>query len=127
MLDVAIIGAGAAGLGAAKAAAANGLSYKILEAACPSEALSICRDHDGPIHMILTDVVMPEMSGPEMFVRASKLRPDTRVLYMSAYTAELLSPHGLDSDRAFLHKPFSLAGLQRRVRQVLDGGGRPPN
>ncbi len=97
--------------------------YTVLVAAGGAEALEIARRHDGPIHLLLTDVVMPEMSGRELMHRITQVRPDTRVLYMSGYADEAIAHHGvLDPGTAFMQKPFTPGTLATKVRAVLDGG-----
>lgn len=88
--------------------------YRALEARDGREALEICENHSS-IHLVLTDVVMPNMSGGELASRLARLRPDLRVVLMSGYTAE----PGLDST-AFLEKPFTSITLAEKIRQVLD-------
>src|SRR6266705_363789 len=96
--------------------------YTVLVAAGGAEALEIARRHDGPIHLLLTDVVMPEMSGRELMHRITQVRPDTRVLYMSGYADEAIAHHGvLDPGTAFMQKPFTPGTLATKVRAVLDG------
>ena len=93
----------------------------MLEAADGAEALAFCQRHAGSIHLMLTDIIMPRMSGRELHQRAAVLRPDMRVLFMSGYphtTSERPLP---DTPHAFLEKPFTLDTLARKVRQVLDG------
>lgn len=98
--------------------------YRVLVAAGGKEALEIARGHAGPIHLLLTDVVMPEMSGRELMHRLTELRPGVRVLYMSGYSDEAIAHHGvLDPGTAFMQKPFTPAALSHKVREVLDGGG----
>jgi PAS domain S-box-containing protein len=97
--------------------------YTVLEASHPDEALQIESEYDGPIHLLLTDVVMPGMNGRQLADRLVDLRPDLKVLYMSGYADEALGPDGT-LGRELLAKPFTPAGLVRKVREVLDAGGR---
>jgi two-component system cell cycle sensor histidine kinase/response regulator CckA len=95
--------------------------YRILEASHGGEALRVCAQHPSPIDLLLTDVVMPQMSGAELAERLKPLRPDMRVLYMSGYTEDALGNHGvLSPETAFLYKPFTPDSLRRTVRGVLD-------
>jgi CheY-like chemotaxis protein len=96
--------------------------YQVLEARHGAEALKLSARHQGPIHLMVTDVVMPEMSGRELAQRLMPLRPDMRVLYMSGYTTDdAIVRHGvLDSGIAFIAKPFTPDGLAAKVRDVLD-------
>lgn len=95
--------------------------YTVLEARHGVEALLISDRHTGPIHLLLTDVIMPQLNGRGLAQRLTSLRPDTKVLYMSGYTTKDLISHGmLDAGVAFLQKPFTPDGLALRVRQVLD-------
>jgi two-component system cell cycle sensor histidine kinase/response regulator CckA len=95
--------------------------YTVLEASKPSEALATCQQYEGPIHLLLTDVVMPQMSGRELAEELSSLRPKTKILYMSGYTDEAIFRHGvLDPGMPFLQKPFTTEVIVRKVRQVLD-------
>jgi PAS domain S-box-containing protein len=98
--------------------------YTVLTAADPAAALALSDRHAGPIHLLLTDVVMPEMSGPELRQRLQSRRPRTRVLYMSGYTDEALGRHGvLDLGTFLLQKPFRSGDLVQKVREVLDAPG----
>jgi two-component system cell cycle sensor histidine kinase/response regulator CckA len=94
--------------------------YRVLEAANADEGVLICKEHDGPIHLILTDVVMPGTSGREVAQSVSSLRPQIRVSYMSGYTDDALVRHGmLDGETHFLQKPFTCDSLLIKVRDVL--------
>jgi CheY-like chemotaxis protein len=95
--------------------------YNILEARHGVEALEISERHRGPIHLMVTDVVMPQMSGRELAQRLQPVRPDMKVLYMSGYTDDAIVRHGvLGAGIAFLSKPFTPDALALKVREVLD-------
>ena len=94
--------------------------YKVLEATDGEEALRILRDHPGRIHLLLTDVVMPSIGGPELVRRLRETHPSIRVLYTSGYTDEAIVRHGvLEPGIAFLEKPFTPTTLLTKVREVL--------
>jgi two-component system cell cycle sensor histidine kinase/response regulator CckA len=96
--------------------------YNVLETADPESALSTCANHDGPIHLLLTDVVMPQMSGPAVAEKVLALRPDIKVLYMSGYTDDAIVHHGvLSQEMPFIQKPFSPVALRKKIREVLGG------
>ena len=102
--------------------ALRAVGYSVLIAATPAEALEIAAGHPGPIDLLLSDVVMPGMGGRELAERVDKLRPNTRVLFMSGYTDDAIVRHGVLAARmAFIQKPFSPAALARKIREVLDG------
>jgi PAS domain S-box-containing protein len=95
--------------------------YQVLQAKDGDEALALAGQHDGEIHLMLTDVVMPRMSGRELAERLTPLRPDLKVLYMSGYTDDAIVQHGvLEQGTAFIGKPFSMEALARKVRETLD-------
>jgi CheY-like chemotaxis protein len=95
--------------------------YQVLEAADGNEALLICESHPAPIHLLITDVIMPAMSGRSLAARVTELRPDMQVLYMSGYTDNAIVHHGvLDEGTNFIQKPFSTDVFAIRVREVLN-------
>jgi CheY-like chemotaxis protein len=95
--------------------------YSVLTAQDGEEAIKVSKEHDGPIDLMLTDVVMPKMSGKEVAERLNALRPDMKVLYMSGYTGNAIVHHGvLDREMRFIQKPFTTESLARKVREVLD-------
>lgn len=101
--------------------------YAVLDAENAHDAERQCQQHGGEVHLLLTDVVMREMSGPELARRVQRIRPKTKVLFMSGYTDSAIVHQGvLDPGIAFLPKPFTPSTLAGKVRQVLDGlDGRP--
>jgi PAS domain S-box-containing protein len=96
--------------------------YRVLEAATPDQALEFARNGQQTIDLLLTDVVMPKMSGPEVVRRVRELRPELKAICMSGYTDETVVRHGiLESGVAFLQKPITPDSLRRKIRSVLDG------
>src|SRR6266545_2795641 len=94
--------------------------YRVLEAAGAEEAIETVRGYQQPVDLLLTDVVMPSMGGPDLASRIQTLRPGVKVLYMSGYTDETVFRHGhLEQGRLFLQKPFTPEALARKVREAL--------
>ena len=95
--------------------------YQVLEAASGPEALRLASQTQDPIHLLLTDLVMPQMNGQELAQTLSALHAETKMLYMSGYVGEMVDRHGvLEPGVAFLQKPFTLEILSQKVREVLD-------
>jgi signal transduction histidine kinase len=99
--------------------------YRALEATCGEEALQVCGTHRGPIHLLLVDVVMPGMSGPEVARQVQAARPHIRTLFMSGYTEDAISQHGVTGS-ALLQKPFVPSALAQAVRLALDASSAAP-
>jgi CheY-like chemotaxis protein len=96
--------------------------YTVLEAARPAEALRLCETHASSIHLILSDVMMPEMTGWTLVDQARVLCPEAKVLYMSGYAADTIGRQGMPAPGMILiAKPFSPSELALKVRQTLDG------
>ena len=95
--------------------------YQVLELDTGELAAMVCREHEGQVHLLLTDVVMPAISGPELANQLQSSYPDMRVLYMSGYTDDAIVRHGvLEPGTNFIEKPFTPEALARKVREVLD-------
>ena len=95
--------------------------YKVLEAANGLEAVAVAEKHEEPVHLLMTDLVMPHLSGREVADRLTALKPTLRVLFISGYTEDLIVHQGVESSSVdFLHKPFNLEVLKNKVREVLD-------
>jgi signal transduction histidine kinase/ActR/RegA family two-component response regulator len=98
--------------------------YAVLQAGAGRDALRVVAEHDGPLHLLISDVIMPDMGGRMVADAVRARRPGTRVLFLSGYTDDAVVRHGvLHEEVAFLQKPFTLDALARKVREVLDGGG----
>jgi len=99
--------------------------YEVLEARHGQEAIQICGHHLGPVHLMVTDVVMPQMSGRELANQLAPQRPEMKLLYMSGYPDNAIVQHGvLDPGTAFLQKPFTLDALEGKVREILDSSAK---
>lgn len=98
------------------------VGYMVLSTEDPLEALRLARSRADPIHLLLTDVVMPLMNGGELAKQFRAIRPDAKVLFMSAYSTEYVEDYGirLSPGEPFLVKPFTMAELRKKVRAVLD-------
>ena len=95
--------------------------YTVMAAATPGEAIRLAREHAGDIHLLMTDVVMPEMNGRDLAKNLLSLYPNLKRLFMSGYTADIIAHHGvLDEGVQFIQKPFSVQTLAVKVREVLD-------
>ncbi|NNF99951.1 MAG: PAS domain S-box protein [Desulfobacteraceae bacterium] len=101
--------------------------YTVLPASGGQEAIDLMESHDGAVHLILTDVVMPEMNGRQLFEDISGRYPDVKALYMSGYTDDVILHRGLmDPDVQFIQKPFAVKSLTAKVREVLDQCSKGP-
>jgi two-component system, cell cycle sensor histidine kinase and response regulator CckA len=99
------------------------IGYTVLAAVSGERALQWAKEFAGPIHLLLTDVVMPEMSGPELANQLASLRPGVKIIFTSGYTDDAIARQGiLDPTVAFIQKPYRPKALARKIRQVLDGG-----
>ena len=95
--------------------------YRILSAGTPGEAIQLAEKYTGDIHLLITDVIMPEMNGRDLAKRILSLYPNLKRLFMSGYTADVIAHHGvLDENVNFIQKPFSVEDLTAKVREVLD-------
>jgi hypothetical protein len=95
--------------------------YRVLSAENPAKAIEAAEGYHGAIHLLLTDVVMPQMNGPDLARRVKALRPDVRVLYMSGYTEDAIAHRGvLEEGASLISKPFTQESLTRKLRELLD-------
>ncbi|MGH7485315.1 MAG: response regulator [bacterium] len=96
--------------------------YRVLRASDPREALQLAQRQSNPIHLLLTDVVMPFMTGADLAAELRSLRPGIKVLFMSAFTSGAIEDHGIQiaPGEALLVKPFTVLGLSKKVRSLLD-------
>ena len=97
------------------------LGYRVLAAGTPGEAIRLAEEHAGAIHLLMTDVVMPEMNGRDLARRLLSLYPNLKRLFMSGYPASVIAPHGvLDDGEQFLQKPFAQRELAAKIREALE-------
>lgn len=94
--------------------------YHVIEGSGGEDALRIAEGYAGPIHLLLTDVVMPGMNGQKLADLLRSIRRETEVLFMSAFTTDLLTDYGVNSGDPVITKPFTLPGLTHKVRKILD-------
>jgi len=96
--------------------------YLVIESEDVADAINRAASHDGPIHLVLTDVIMPGMKGPEAFAKIREHHPESRVLYMSGYTDNMIARQGVLNDGIqYIQKPFTINGLLEKCHQVLQG------
>jgi two-component system, cell cycle sensor histidine kinase and response regulator CckA len=101
--------------------------YEVLSARKAGEAIDLSMNLGRPIHLLLSDVVLPDINGRELFEQLVVDRPTLRVVYMSGYTTDVISSHGvLDEGLSYLQKPFDGEVLKAKVREVLDARGHEP-
>ncbi|GLI34985.1 hypothetical protein DAMNIGENAA_24180 [Desulforhabdus amnigena] len=97
------------------------LGYTLLTASTVNEAMRLAEEHSGEIHLLITDVIMPEMNGRDLADQMHTLYPDIKILFMSGYTANVIAHHGvLDEEVRFIQKPFSIEELAAKVREALE-------
>ena len=101
-----------------------GEGYRVLEASDGQDAIRVAALHPGPIHLLLTDVVMPGMNGCELAAGLGALLPGMKVMFMSAYDRDFLVPRGLTPGAPVITKPFTIEYLARRVEMVLGDRAR---
>ncbi len=95
--------------------------YRVIQAGDPKEALRVAAAFAGPIHLLVSDVIMPESEGAPLFERLAPSRPELRVLYISGYADDAIVRHGILSEGTpFPQKPFTPHGLAQKVRETLD-------
>jgi two-component system cell cycle sensor histidine kinase/response regulator CckA len=99
----------------------KGLGYTVLTSEKPDKIMDLAEEHSGMIHLLITDVIMPEMNGRELSQQLQSLYPDIKCVFMSGYTADIIAHHGvLEEEVQFIPKPFSKRDLAITVRKALD-------
>jgi two-component system cell cycle sensor histidine kinase/response regulator CckA len=95
--------------------------YTVLSGASGTECLELLENHGGPLDLLITDVIMPDLNGNELYQQVAAHRPGTKVLFMSGYTEDVIVHHGvLQEGIPFIQKPFTVQGLAAKIREVLD-------
>jgi PAS domain S-box-containing protein len=102
------------------------IGYKVLPTSNGSEAIDMCRSYPNAIHLLLSDVVMPGMSGPEVATAAAAIRPELKIIYVSGYVDRQIDLEVLEAGSTFLQKPYSMEDLSRKIREVLSRRSIPP-
>ena len=106
--------------------ALTGAGYTVLAAASGSIAVQLCAQFEGPIHLIIADVVLRSISGPDVVKYALTMRPGTKVLFISGHPREVLIEQGLCDEMPFLAKPFDFTALEGRIRELLHSSAPSP-
>jgi DNA-binding NtrC family response regulator len=101
------------------------MGYVVHEARNGREGLALCEAHQGPIHLLVTDVEMPEVGGHELAEGALKLRPEMNVMFISGHTPDVALKECVRQEFSFLQKPFTASDLARKVRATLRSDGQP--
>lgn len=103
------------------------LGYQVLAESKPERAVALAAEHAGAIHLLMTDVVMPDMNGYELFTKLSSLYPDLKHLFVSGYTSNVIAHHGVLAEGVnFMQKPFSMTELSKKLRDILDSQNVTP-
>jgi len=100
--------------------------YVVLEAGDAREGLALCANHQGPIDLLVTDLMSAELNGHELAERALKLRPGLKVMFLSEHAEDVELKRSIPAGSAFLEKPFTPVGLAEKVREALDSGASAP-
>ena len=100
------------------------IGYDVVATSSPLKALDILREKGSAIQLLISDVIMPEMTGPVLLQRAREILPGLRCLLISGYTGNILAEHGIsEKSHVLVHKPFTRAALAHKIRECLDAGG----